>query len=335
MRLTLIALLLSLGAQAADFTGNWASAPMYLVLKQEGNKLSGTGGPTAKDQQLSFENGTVDANRASFKIGSFQVTVTMNGDELRGELNTGSGNQPIYLKRVIPGAKSALTHFDVASVKRATPPPGEAGNSSMQLAPGRVNMTNVRLKKLIYEAYQVKDYQISGPDWLGSEIYNITATIPNGATRDDMLVMLQNLLAERFKVALHREPKEMPVYALLVDKAGHKLKEVEFGRSSTSLSKGSMEAVAIPMRNLAEALSRQMARPVLDMTGLKGFYSFTMTFAPDEAPAAPGAEAISESAVGPSIARALQDQLGLRLDARRAPVDMLIVDHAEKVPVEN
>src|SRR3954452_20609356 len=104
MRLTLVALLLSLAAQAADFTGNWASAPMYFVLKQDGNKLSGTGGPTAKDQQLSFDNGTVDGNRASFKIGSFQVSVQMNGDELRGELNTGSGTNPIFLKRVIPGA---------------------------------------------------------------------------------------------------------------------------------------------------------------------------------------------------------------------------------------
>ena len=130
----------------------------------------------------------------------------------------------------------------------------------MQLAPGRVTMTNVSLKKLLYEAYQVKDYQISGPDWLGSEIYDITATIPNGATRDDVLVMTQNLIAERFKVTLHREPKEMAVYALVIDKGGHKMKEVEFGRSSTSLSKGSLEGVAIPMRNLAEVLSRQVSR---------------------------------------------------------------------------
>ncbi|MEO8372826.1 MAG: TIGR03435 family protein [Candidatus Solibacter sp.] len=335
MRLILLAMLLSLSAQAADFTGNWASAPMYLILTQDGAKLSGTGGPTAKDQQLSFNNGTVDGNRASFKIGSFQITLTLNSDELRGELNTGSGTQPIYLKRVVAGASPGPTHFDVASVKRATPPPGQSGNSSMQLAAGRVTMTNVSLKKLLYEAYQVKDYQISGPDWLASEIFDITATIPNGATRDGVLVMIQNLLAERFKVTLHREPKEMPVYALLVDKANSKLKEVEFGRSSTSLSKGALEGVAVPMRNLVEVLSRQMSRPVLDMTGLKGFYTFTMTYALDEAPAAPVDGVIPESSVGPSLARALQDQLGLRLEARRAPVDMLIVDHAEKVPVEN
>jgi uncharacterized protein (TIGR03435 family) len=121
----------------------------------------------------------------------------------------------------------------------------------------------------------------------------------------------------------------------VVDKGGHKMKEVEFGRSSTSMSKGSMEGVAIPMRNVAEALSRQMSRPVLDMTGLKGFYSFTMTFAPEEAPAAPVDGVIPESSVGPSLARALQDQLGLKLEPRRAPVDMLVVDHAERVPVEN
>jgi uncharacterized protein (TIGR03435 family) len=335
MRLTLIAILLAAGMQAADFTGNWASAPMYIVLKQDGNKLSGTGGPTARDQQLSFDNGTVDGNRASFKIGSFQVNVTMNGDELRGELNNGAGTNPIYLKRVIPGAAAGPTHFDVASVKRAPPPKGDGINSSMQLAPGRVVMNNVSLKKLLYEAYQVKDYQITGPDWIGTEIYDITATIPNGATRDDVLVMMQNLIAERFKVTLHRGPKEMAVYALVVDKTGSKMTEVEFGRGSTSLSNGKLEGVAIPIRNLVEVLSRQMSRPVLDMTGLKGFYSFTLTYSPDEAPAAPTADAVPESSVGPSLMRALQDQLGLRLEARRSPVDMLIVDHAERVPVEN
>src|SRR4051794_24446521 len=85
---------------AADFTGNWASAPMYLVLKQDGNKLSGTGGPSAKNQQLSFDNGTVDGDRASFKIGSYQVSVQLQGDEMRGEVNMGNGTQPIFLKRV-------------------------------------------------------------------------------------------------------------------------------------------------------------------------------------------------------------------------------------------
>jgi len=307
---------------------------MYLILKQEGNKLSGSGGPTAKDQQLSFDNGTVDGNRATFKIGSFQVSVQLSGDELRGEINNGSGVNPIYLKRVTAGAIAGPTHFDVASVKRATPPPGNS-SSSMQLSPGRVTMTNVSLKKLLYEAYQVKDYQISGPDWISSETYDITASIPGGASRDDVLVMMQNLMAERFKLAFHREPKDMAVYGLAVDKGGPKLKEVEFGRSSTSTSGGKLEAVAVPMRNLVEALSRLMARPVLDMTGLKGFYSFTLTFAPEEAPSAPAAGVIPESAVGPSLARALQDQLGLKLEARHAPVDMLIVDRAEKAPVEN
>jgi uncharacterized protein (TIGR03435 family) len=127
----------------------------------------------------------------------------------------------------------------------------------------------------------------------------------------------------------------MPVYALSIDKGGMKMTEVAFGRSSTSMSKGKLQAVAVPVRNLAEVLSRQMARPVLDMTGLKGFYSFTLNFEPEEAPAPPTGGVIPESPVGPSLARAVQDQLGLKLEARRAPVDMLIVDHAEKVPVEN
>jgi uncharacterized protein (TIGR03435 family) len=190
---------------------------------------------------------------------------------------------------------------------------------------------------LIYESYGVKDYQVSGPDWLGTEIYDITATLPPGVTRDDVQLMIQNLLAERFKLTLHRDTREMPVYALVAGKGGSKLQEVEFARGSTSASHGKLVATTIPIRNLTEFLSRQTGRPVLDMTGLKGFYSFTLTYTPEDTPAAPGPDSgpVAESAVGPSLLNALQEQLGLKLEARKAPVEILLVDHAEKVPTEN
>ncbi len=155
------------------------------------------------------------------------------------------------------------------------------------------------------------------------------------ATGDDVKIMIQSLLADRFKLTLHRDTRELPVYALVVGKAGPKLEEVEFGRGSTSLSGGRFTATRVPIRNFTEFLSRQTGLPVLDLTGLKGIYSFTLNFTPEESPSAPGTAPITESAVGPSLSNAIQEQLGLKLEARKAPVEILVVDHAEKIPTEN
>jgi uncharacterized protein (TIGR03435 family) len=321
----------------ADVSGKWASAPIYLILKQEGSKLSGSAGPTEKEQILTFDNGTVERDRITFKVGSFQFSLNLVGDEMKGEMTNGTGPSPVFLKRVTDRSNAGPRSFEVASVKRSPPPTGNGIGSTMRLDPGRLTCSNVSLKKLIYESYGVKDYQVSGPDWLGTEIYDITATLPPGVTRDDVQLMIQNLLAERFKLTLHRDTREMPVYALVAGKGGSKLQEVEFARGSTSASHGKLVATTIPIRNLTEFLSRQTGRPVLDMTGLKGFYSFTLTYTPEDAPAAPGPDSgpVAESAVGPSLLNALQEQLGLKLEARKAPVEILLVDHAEKVPTEN
>ena len=320
---------------AADVSGRWASAPVYLILKQDGNKLSGTGGPTEKQQPVSFDNGTVEGDHVTFHVGPMQFDLRLNGDEMKGEMRNGADSTPVFLKRVTEGS-SGPRAFEVASVKRASPPAGGRIGSSMRLDPGRLTCSNVSLHKLMVESYGVKDYQVSGPDWLNTEIYDITATLPPGATGDDVRVMIQSLLADRFKLTFHRESKELPVYALVVGKGGSKLQEVEFGRGSTSGSPGHLEATRIAIRNLTEFLSRQTGRPVLDMTGLKGFYNFTLNFTPEAAPSAPSPETpIVESAVGPSLFTAVQEQLGLKLEPRKTPVEILVVDHAEKVPTEN
>ena len=131
--------------------------------------------------------------------------------------------------------------------------------------------------------------------------------------------------------------RDLPVYALVVGKDGSKLQEVEFGRGSTSASPGKLTATSIAIRNLTEFLSRQTSRPVLDMTGLKGFYSFTLNYTPDEAPSSPRPDTgpLAESAVGASLFTAVQEQLGLKFEARKAPVEILVIDHAEKIPTEN
>jgi uncharacterized protein (TIGR03435 family) len=322
---------------ATDVSGKWSSATMFVILKQEGARLSGSGGPTEKQQMLTFDNGTVEGDHLIFKAGSYQFNLQLTGDELKGEMKSGPDTMPVFLKRVTESPKARPRTFEVASVKRSPPPTGNGINSSTKLDPGRLTCTNVSLKKLIYESYGVKDYQVSGPDWLGTEIYDISATLPPGTTGEDVLLMIQNLLAERFKLILHRDTKEVPVYALVVGKGGSKLQEVEFGRGNTSGMPGKLTATRIGMRNLTEFLSRQTGRPVLDMTGLKGFYSFTLNYAPDEAASAPapGAPPLPESTVGTSLFSAIQEQLGLKLEARKAPVEILVVDHAEKVPTEN
>ncbi len=336
LRVSLASLLACVTAlAAADVSGRWASAPVYLILKQDGNKLSGTGGPTETQQMVTFDNGTIEGDRVTFHVGSMQFNLQLYGDEMKGEVKNGADSTPVFLKRVTD-RPSGPRAFEVASVKRASPPPGNGINSSTRLDPGRLTCTNVTLKKLMIESYGVKDYQVSGPDWLNSELYDITATLPPGTTGDDVRLMIQALLADRFKLAFHRDSKELPVYALVVAKGGSKLQEVEFGRGSTSGSPGHLSATRIAIRNLTEFLSRQTGLPVLDMTGLTGFYNFTLNYTPEAAPSAPSPEtAIPESAVGPSLFTAVQEQLGLKLEPRKAPVEILVVDRAEKVPTEN
>ena len=127
-------------------------------------------------------------------------------------------------------AEGASVAFDVASVKPAAPITG--GRLMVRMSggpgspdPGQITYTNVAMKNLLTTAYNVKGYQISGPAWLDSERYDIAAKIPKGATKEQFQLMLQNLLAERFKLTLHRESKDLPIYALVVGKNGVKMKE--------------------------------------------------------------------------------------------------------------
>jgi uncharacterized protein (TIGR03435 family) len=140
-------------------------------------------------------------------------------------------------------------------------------------------------------------------------------------------------LAERFQLKLHRETKEVPMYALVAGKGGSKLKEVEFGHSSTSAGPGHVTAQKIPMAKLADFLSGQLGSPVTDMTGMKGFFDFTLEWTPDARPSEVGGA--TDSVPGASIFTALQEQLGLKLESRKGPVEMLVIDHVEKIPTGN
>jgi uncharacterized protein (TIGR03435 family) len=244
--------------------------------------------------------------------------------------------------------------FEVASVKPAPPPTPGMIKVQMGGDPGMIDYKNVSLKTVIAWAYQMKEFQVSGPDWIETARFDILAKVPPNAPKEQIPPMLQNLLAERFKLTVHREQKVMPVYAMVVGKGGLKVKPLE-GDPEGSMSnrfspKGRAFSGQMTLAALAAALSQMLDRPVLDLSGIKGAYDIDLEWVPDEhesgaltkmrimgGQAGGGAEAHGETpdSNGPSIFAALQEKLGLRLDGRKSLVDILVVDGAEKVPTEN
>jgi len=255
--------------------------------------------------------------------------------------------------------------------------------------PERLRLPNFSLMDLLTRAYDVKNYQVTGPSWLESERYDITAKLPSGTTKEQANIMLQNLLAERFHLKLHHDTKEFSGYELVVGKNGSKLKPtspadaaVDQAASPASFANGPpkpdgngfipldrpgmvimmrmspkgaaahLTARAQPLARLLDTLGNQLKRPVVDKTGLTGKYDFTLEFAPENSgmtmrsdgpppppppggasPAGPSNE--SQDDLEPNLTTAVQQQLGLRLDAKKIQLDVLIIDVADKVPTEN
>lgn len=233
--------------------------------------------------------------------------------------------------------------FEVASIKPSNP---DAKGSSIQFLPGGgLKMMNVPLRAMITFAYDVRDFQVSGGSgWVGNERFDVMAKADRAAAeapddpakmtdqqrktnRDQITERLRALLADRFQLVVHKETKEQPIYALLVSKNGAKLKEASATtgpRQGMSMNRGRMEGFAAPMEMLSNTLSNTVGRPVVDKTGLTGKYDFVLEWTPDMA-------ATGDSApVGPTIFTALQEQLGLRLESQKGPVENLVIDRAEK-----
>jgi len=237
---------------------------------------------------------------------------------------------------------AARPSFEVASIK-----PDNSGDRRVrfQLTPGgRMVMTNASPKMLIMMAYNLKPDELKGgPNWIDSVRYDITAKASRPASGDQMKEMVQSLLEDRFQLKFHHETKEMPIYALVVGKHGPKLKASEVSgerKSMFRVGRGEMNLDGANMPALANALSNLVGRTVLDRTGLSGTYDIRMQWTPDvgEAPmmkGPPGAppagsgEQAPESG-GPSIFTAIQEQLGLRLEAQKGPVQVMVIDHIEK-----
>jgi uncharacterized protein (TIGR03435 family) len=216
----------------------------------------------------------------------------------------------------------AAQSFDVASVK---PDKSETGVDRIKLSKGSLIIENVSLKRCIGMAYGIaegRDYLFAGPDWLDSERFDILAKFPADTPEHDALVMLQNLLADRFNLAFHRETREFSAYALVIGKGGPKLKPAAApgGAHKFKAQEGHAVGSSISMGMFADRLSRpdfQLERRVVDLTGLAGTFDLTLD--------------LTEA----SIFTALQEQLGLKLQARKVPLEVMIVDRVNRVPSAN
>jgi uncharacterized protein (TIGR03435 family) len=228
---------------------------------------------------------------------------------------------------VLPLAGLAQSAFEVASVKPST---ATDGGSSYRVQPGRLTMTNESIRQIVQAAYGVPDFRYAGPGWLEGERYNIDAKTDSRDAKQ-MTLMMQTLLAERFKLAVHHESKLLPGYALVVAKGGLKIRAVEGEGGNFNESRNKVIATHLDMPYFAKFLMNLLAQPVVDETGISGGFTFELQYAN---PRSDRVEKADGDQLLPSIFTVLTEQLGLKLEYRKVPVDVLVVDHAER-PTEN
>jgi uncharacterized protein (TIGR03435 family) len=216
--------------------------------------------------------------------------------------------------------------FEVAAIRRSDP---AADVGQMIRDPRLVALARVSLENLLAQAYRIRNFQISGPAWLDSDRFDIVAKLPDGAAPGQLPAMLQTLLRERFKLAFHLVQKTFDGYVLLAGSGATKLSaasgEVRDVRTSVGAARRRLSG-KVTMPYFAGLLSNMLDRPVLDMTELRGLYDVDLEWSTDEG-ADPGGP--------PSLFTALQENMGLRLGSQKTPVDVYVIDHAERLPAEN
>ena len=251
----------------------------------------------------------------------------------------------MHISVLILGAALACTafcqEFEVASVRPAKP--GVNGEHTRSDS-GMLTATNLSLKSMIVTAYNVKDYQVDGPNWIGSQNFDIVAKFPEPLANDRdkynaaLGSMMQKMLAERFGLAIHREEKTLPVYGLTVARGGIKFKQApDSGSHSSKGTSTHYEGTCISMETFANFLSHRKSElpadvPVFDMTGLKGCYDLKLDWVPEVRADAAEAAAVQTA---PPLTVAIQEQLGLKLESRKSPVKIIVVDRINKTPTEN
>ena len=248
-------------------------------------------------------------------------------------MDRGETLKPIFIAMaVLPLALQAQTQppsppaFEVASIRPHPEPVTVSGES---VSGARATWTADTLLNLISGAYDLKYHEqiAGGPRWAGSDRFDIVARASSDSplSKEQVAQMLQTLLADRFQLSIHREMKDIPIYALVVAKGGPKVKPPDPSKTGMRTSAGN-EGIHITawqgsMGKLADQLSVTAGRPVLDKTGLPGNYAFTLAFAPFTGAA--------DSDI-PSMSTALEEQLGLRLEPQRAALEIIVIDNAER-----
>jgi uncharacterized protein (TIGR03435 family) len=266
--------------------------------------------------------------------------------------------------------------FEVATIRPSAATPQDGVTAGVRIDGAQVRCAFLTLKDYIGIAYRVKLYQVSGPDWIASDRFDIAGTVPAGIPTTQFPEMLKSLLEDRFQVKIHRDKKDFPVYVLEVARGGLRMREsapdanaanadskapinitgggsaqgvsVNLGRgSSYTFSNNKFEAKRLNMPALAGSLERFLDRPIVDMTDLNGSYDFSLDVTPEDyrsmliraavtagVSLPPEALRLLDGASVPSLFDAMQ-KLGLKLDARKAPLDLLVIDAALKTPTDN
>ncbi|MEO6815305.1 MAG: TIGR03435 family protein [Edaphobacter sp.] len=217
--------------------------------------------------------------------------------------------------------------FEVASVRQV--PEGRGYFSISPSGDKRFSAENASMKLLVAMAFGINDDQISGKnlDWIASKFYDVEAA-PAGdvpLSYDQLRIPLQQLLAQRFHLAFHHEWKNMQGYALIVAKGGSKLTAAKDISATGYILQDGLRSPSLSMRSLAAMLAHPLGQPVMNKTDIAGNYDINLHFAPDGSTDSPY----------PSIFTAVQEQLGLKLEPQKVPVQMLVIDHLEQTPTPN
>lgn len=237
------------------------------------------------------------------------------------------GIVPVFLCSV--ASIIAQSQFDAATLKSSPPTEGDLIYINLgRIQNGRVTLTNASLSDCLKFAYSiVADAELVGPDWIRSKAirFDIVAEAPPDTPRERMLLMLQALLAERLKVAVHHESRELAYLALVQAKNGPKMRKADANPTppKAPMISGSIVSNGMSMQTLTLLLSRFQRETVLDQTGLDGLFEIKLEWSPNQ------------NTDGPALPTALQEQLGLRLESHKGPADVLVVDSAEKIPADN
>lgn len=216
---------------------------------------------------------------------------------------------------------------------------GEPGIQGSIQPGGRVSVRNITMKELIEQSYKAGGIA-GGPNWLDSDRFDIIAKAPPNTSEDTLRLMLQSLLAERFKLEIHREQKPMTVYALVAAKGGPKLQAAsgsgppKCGPGQGAEGQNHMVCANFSMADLTSWLPTRIApsyidRPIVDLTGLKGTYDIKLDWVPRPPVGS------TDVAAGATVFDALEKQLGLKLEERKPPMPVIFIDHIERVPAEN